>query len=88
MQPSTQSSLHVSGTESVWQVLPQVDTQTLYSIVSSHERATQMKQITHITSQVHKKQSTLKSLERISPHTLWGGFSGNTFLLKSKSHGV
>lgn len=55
VQPSTQSPLHVSGMESAWQVLPQVDTQALYSFVSSHERATQMKQSSHITSQKHKK---------------------------------
>lgn len=50
-QPSTQSLLHVSGTDSAWQVLPQVDTQVLYSFVSSHERAVQMKQTSQITMQ-------------------------------------
>lgn len=50
-QPSTQSLLHVSGTDSAWQVLPQVDTQVLYSFVSSHERAVQMKQRSQITVQ-------------------------------------
>lgn len=50
-QPSTQSLLHVSGTDRAWQVLPQVDTQVLYSFVSSHERAVQTKQISQITVQ-------------------------------------
>lgn len=50
-QPSTQSLLHVSGTDSAWQVLPQVDTQVLYSFVSPHERAVQTKQISQITVQ-------------------------------------
>lgn len=50
-QPSTQSLLHVSGTDRAWQVLPQVDTQVLYSFVSSHERAVQTKQISQITLQ-------------------------------------
>lgn len=48
-QPSTQSLLHVSGMDSAWQFLPQVDTQVLYSFVSSHERAVQMEQISQIT---------------------------------------
>lgn len=69
MQPSAQSPLHVSGMENAWQVLPQVDTQVLYSFVSSHERATQMKQTSHITKPKHQKQSVPKGLQSISSHT-------------------
>lgn len=50
-QPSTQSLLHVSCTDSAWQVLPQVDAHILYSFVSSHERAVQTKQSSWITVQ-------------------------------------
>lgn len=63
--------------EIIWQVLPQVDTQALYSFVSSHERATQMKQSSHITSQKHKKESEIHFI----PYT--GHEQLSTFFFKS-----